>query len=667
MRDGTPPPPPRGKGLLSRHRAQAASDDAPARSTAHNRPPRRPPPPPPPPPRPRAIDDDARLMRGSAVQPGLTSVRMPAAPGVTTGMPAPGASLAEWEATRRHHIFSLFHDGNAGHLWRGEVVSLLGEALLNVGVMIWLMFLVGSPGVIMLAALALGLPYLLAGPLAVPLQNSQDPGRVLRWIGQLRALLALGFVAMHYDTILPVVYLLLFGISLCGRLRAGGRIAAVRVCLAPGELERVSDDLHVGAALATVIGPLLATLLFVGLGERILLVSIGAFILFLINANSDGFLDPLAPERRAFLRARPEAAELAARADDAEHADIDPERLREEWLPEWYQQGPQRIGQWGREVRDGLALAGRSDVSQGALYGLGLLAFVGGGLSVLGVLYLTDYLQQPSFYYGPLVAAEAAGTALGLMLSGAAGRRTARPLLLGGVVGVGAMLVGLALLPRMPVIYALVFGLGIANAAAVTGARALLAQGATGRQRLAQASGEEFVIALCGVLGAPIFALFYVGSALARPLAPVARFFPGWPMGELLLGTGVGVAVAALVGAVWMARKPRSSAARSRQGARRAADRGRGRLPSLRHDEDEAYDENGTWREGESGAWASAEYPSAEWERAEYNADYDEEYADSRESRSLTGYGPRTGYEPAYGPETGEYEDYGDTNYRPRR
>lgn len=253
-------------------------------------------------------------------------------------------------------------------------------------------------------------------------------------------MLALGLVPMHYRTILPVVYLLLFGVSLCGRLRAAGRVAALRVCLAPGELEHVSDDLQIGAGLATVLGPLLALVLFVGLGERILLVSIGAFIVFLISANSDGFLDPLPRTRRAFLLARPEAADYAANArdwerDDEEHddeddEDADPERLREERLPEWYQQGPQRPWQWIREVRDGLALTGASSGRTVALCGLGLLALVGGGLSVLEVFYLTDVLGQPAFYLGALVAAEAGGMALGLALVGGPDRRTAKPLLI---------------------------------------------------------------------------------------------------------------------------------------------------------------------------------------------------------------------------------------------
>jgi hypothetical protein len=566
-----------------------------------------------------------------------------------------------WQAPSRHHVFSVFHDGNAGHLWRGEVVSLMGEGIFGVGAIMWLMYLVGSPSAIVLAALALGLPYLLAGPLVVPLQNAKDPGRTLRWIGQIRALLALGLVPMHYHTILPVVYLLLFAVSLCGRLRVGARIAAVRVCLAPGELEHVSDDLHIGTVLATVLGPLLALVLFVALGDRILLVSVGAFIFFLINANSDGFLDPLPRTGRAFLLARPEADEYAARADqneqNEEEEDADPEWLREELLPEWYQQGPQRIGQWAREARDGLALAGTSTRGLVAICILGLLALVGGGLSLIELYYLTTVLQQPIYYVAPLVAAEAGGAAFGLALIGSAGRRVAGPLLVVGVSGVGVALAGWALLPRLPLIFGVAFGLGAANAMAVSGARVLLGRDMGGRQRLAIATGEELVTSFCGLLGAPLFGLFYAGSALARPFARLARFFPGWPIVELLLGTGAGLIAAAVIAAVLLVRKPGGKARKRGQAGRGGAKRGR--LPAL-------GEEYGGWDDGASREWQSLDDASGEWDAADYHSDYGDDYGDSRQSRSMTGHGPATGYDSTYGPATGEYDDYGNTGYRQR-
>src|SRR5262249_23915014 len=58
-----------------------------------------------------------------------------------------------------HHGFAIFHDGNAGHLWRGEVASLFGEAILGAGVVMWLAHLTGSPFAVALGVAALGLPW----------------------------------------------------------------------------------------------------------------------------------------------------------------------------------------------------------------------------------------------------------------------------------------------------------------------------------------------------------------------------------------------------------------------------------------------------------------------------------------------------------------------------
>src|SRR5262249_49646487 len=158
-------------------------------------------------------------------QPYDASTRMPVPPGVrypgTVGrLPAAdGYTSSELAAVRHHHLgISILHDGNPGHLWRGVFFSRLGEAVLGVGAVMWLAGLTLSPLVVAGAVVALGLPFLLAGPLAVPFENAARPDRSLRWLGRLRMVLALGLIGMHYRTFLPVVFALLFVLSLCGRL-----------------------------------------------------------------------------------------------------------------------------------------------------------------------------------------------------------------------------------------------------------------------------------------------------------------------------------------------------------------------------------------------------------------------------------------------------------------
>src|SRR5690349_8228028 len=110
----------------------------------------------------------------------------------------------------RRAPFALFHDGNAGHFWRGEVASSLGDVVIYTGALIWLAYLGASPTQIGLALALIGVPYIFFGPLATSLENSRDPGAWLRPIGYVRVACAAGFVAMHYFTLFPVIFLMLF-------------------------------------------------------------------------------------------------------------------------------------------------------------------------------------------------------------------------------------------------------------------------------------------------------------------------------------------------------------------------------------------------------------------------------------------------------------------------
>jgi hypothetical protein len=452
---------------------------------------------------------------------------------------------------QHHHGFAIFHDGNAGHLWRGEVASLFGEAILSAGAVMWLAYLTNSAFAVALGVAALGVPWLLAGPLGTKLRNVEEPGTRLGWIGRMRILFALGLIPMHFFTIYPVVFGLLFAISFCGRLREHLRIAATRTCLAPGELERVSNDLHVGAVLAAVAGPLMATLFFALVGERVLLVSAGAAACFLLGMNSDGFLDALPKNQRAFLLATPDPAdpdkewETADFGEFADDDDMDLDIRRELRLPEWYQQGPESGRQAFAELRAGLGLAGGRRSSRWSLIALGTLALVGGGLAVLEVFLLSDRLGLPSFYLGPLLAAEGAGLALGALAGGRDGGGSGRAAWIFGIMGTGLAIVLLVASPLTPLTLAVALFMGLMNAIAVSGARRALQVGFTSIERRAITAAESWIIALCGVVGALLFAFFYGGSAGLGPLAALP--FAGWPLAVLLPGAGLSLALTGLV------------------------------------------------------------------------------------------------------------------------
>jgi hypothetical protein len=457
----------------------------------------------------------------------------------------------------RHRIgIAIFHDGNPGHLWRGEIASRFGEVLVAVGAVIWLAAQYQSPFVVAVALICLGLPYVVAGPFGARLENSTRPGTPLRWLGNLRVLLVLGLVGLFFHTIVPAVYALLFLLSFIGRLHDAARVAAIRVCLAPGEPEHVANDVYVGGALASVLGPILVSLLFVLAGERVLVVYSLAAIAFLISANSEGLLDALPPGRRAFLLATPEAqypdGEIPALAYPGDQADqLDDEEWREESLPAWYQQGPKSAGQSFGELRSGFGLVGSSPRAGLALLGISGLAVVGGAFSALLVFYIMGELGLPSFYLGPLAAAEGVGLVLGGQALGGSMATAAKGWqgrLWLGLAGTGLLFAALSVVPILLIDLILALCIGYLAALAVSGARSALYAGFDPVEQRAIAAAENWVSALGVVVGLILVGLFLQATEPV-PGSVVASLerLPSLPVNILLFGLGIGLIVSAFL------------------------------------------------------------------------------------------------------------------------
>jgi hypothetical protein len=474
----------------------------------------------------------------------------------------------------------MFHGANPGHIWRGELGSMLGEAVLSSGVVMWLAYLTYSPRVVALALIALALPALLSGPLGATLTRVEEPAGMFRLVGRLRFVFALLLIGMHFLTVLPLLYLLLFAISLCSRLRAKLRIAAMRACLAPGEPDRVAASTHFAAVIVAVVGPLLSTTLFILNGERILAVAIGAAFIFLIGTSADALLHPLPRQHRAFLLAKPpakpresadlddeELATAEAAYDDEEEDGDDPEaeaERREAALPEWQQWGPGTIRQAVADVFGGLRLIGSRGTSTTGLRALVVLAIVGGGLGVFEVFYITDQLYLPTFFLGVLLAAQGAGMAIGATLWSDLGRKGAGR----GATFVGTLLTGIALLELASVTQgSLAIGcavaLGLGNALAVEGARQALRAGFDGVERRAIAAAESAIVAVCGIAGAGIYVVFHHGYTLGQGssqrviFAPLTTVQLIWLSGLALVVAGIALIVLLVAGGVMDRRRER--------------------------------------------------------------------------------------------------------------
>lgn len=452
----------------------------------------------------------------------------------------------------RHRIgIAIFHDGNPGHLWRGEIASKFGEVLLSTGVVMWLATSLQSPVAVGLAVAALGLPFVLAGPLGVGLENAEHPENPLKWLNFLRIALVIGIIALYFHTIPLAIYPLLFVFSLLGRLHDAARTGAVRACLAPGEPEHVANDIYIGGAIATVLGPILAALFTILAGGQILVVAIVAGVAFLISGNAEGLLDALPPGRRAFLLATPETlypnGYIPALGHTVESEDLSEDEWREEALPAWYQQGPTSFGQALSELRSGLGLAGTSTKAGVGVWSLSVLGLAGGAFSTLLVFYIINVLGLSSFYLGPFMAVEGTGLVLGsLALSAEAGQAWGARLWF-GMLATGALFIALALFPSLPIALLSVLVLGLTTAMAVSGARRALYLDFDPVEQRSITAVETWVSALGSVCGALFVVLFLSGTSPLPGAPHLPHTLPGWPAGQLLTILGLSVIVAAIV------------------------------------------------------------------------------------------------------------------------
>ncbi len=549
-----------------------------------------------------------------------TSARMPTLGSATLyGASSAGAGRQSelWTSARlqaavahKHRLgITIFHDGNPGHLWRGEIASRFAEVLVNVGAVIWLAALLQSAMAIALAFVALGLPFLLVGPFGAWLENASRPGIALKWLNNARFVLVLALIGLFFHFIAPAMYAVLFLLSLCGRLHDAAHTAAMRMCLAPGEPEHVANDIFVGGALAAVLGPLIAGLLYVLIGERIIAVDILAAGAFLVGGNSEGLLDTLPPGRRAFMLATPEAlyenGEIPVLAHSPEEADLlDDEDWREESLPAWYQQGPTSPRQAFGEFFSGLGLVGASPVASLAVWTLSGLAIAGAVVATLAVFYITGDLGLPSFYLAPFIAAESAGLVLGSMAAPSETAKSWRSSLLWGLVGSGVACLALSGMPMLAIALALALLLGFTSAVALSAARRALYADFDPVEQRALSAADHGVAALAALGGAVLVGLLLGGTKSLAGMPGVLSSLPSLTVSEMLLLLGVGlIAGAVLVLVLANGRKGRPAATGGVAGASRVysavamGDAVEDEWDSANLDAIEMEDEDGAWDE----------------------------------------------------------------------
>jgi hypothetical protein len=526
--------------------------------------------------------------------------------------------------------------GNIGRLWTSQIASTAGDLLVT-GIIFWFLQITGSFNAVFLLLLMMALPPVLMGFFGGHFAAIRDTRRLMTMLGILRVGLALVLVLMHFYTIVPIVLVLAFGLSLASSLRGSLRRAAIAHTIVPrARSVLASGDQLVAGALA-VLGPALAVLLYILDGERIFTISIGAALCYFLTAIGETRAEPL-PDKLLFQHAASdaEANESVWEGDEDEDESSTNARIKkaESLHPIWEMVPPPNVRAAMSDVRHGLLLIGTSSHALAAFLLLILTALVGGIVALLQPFYVTSVLRQVPLMLGLFFVAAGAGSAIGSAIVVELRRGGQLFMLIGGL-GAGVALVSLVRAVDMQHALAYIFALGAANVFIIRGSQiAMLRHFVPVGQRaiVAATSGITSLMTFIGiVLGAGIITQF--DFIRHRPISPAIG------LTNLLIICGLTLIVGTIATSA-LAFLPNREL-----GFIEAEDLDE--IPDD-SDEDDEWDDTG----------ASRRYPSQQGrydESTEYST-YSPAYTDEYSS-----------YSRAYPEYTNEYEDYGRDDERPRR
>jgi MFS family permease len=315
--------------------------------------------------------------------------------------PAPSAGKGIW-ANRNWRL-----------LWSGQAISLVGDYIFYVTVLLWVATIIAkgrswAPAAASGTLIAEALPILFIGPVAGVYVDRWNRRRTMMTADACRALiivsmLALPTIAHHLGTVITIVlvYVAVALESTFSQFFNPSRLAILGTVVEPAQLTSASGLLQATSSLAFVIGPVLATPLLFAFGIRWALV-INA-LSFLISFFS---IRALRLSESAGDAARPTHSTLLA------------------------------------DFRAGIGFFTRQRVLIGLLFGVSIAALGTGAVNALAVFFVTDNLHAASSWLGTLLAGFGAGAVVGAVLTSRLAVRVGLP----RVFWLGLTLSGIGLL-----------------------------------------------------------------------------------------------------------------------------------------------------------------------------------------------------------------------------
>jgi MFS family permease len=308
-------------------------------------------------------------------------------------------------------------------LFWAQAISDVGDGMTFMALLLLVNALTHSTVALAALSIAVAVPSMVGGIMAGAVADRFDRRRIMIASDTVRALLVLGFVVVGSIERLPILYVVAFLQASIGTLFSPARGALIpRVVPAEG-LMAANGIGQMSRVIGNLVGTAITGVLFAATGE--------AWPVFILDALT--FFASVAIVSRV-------SSSLGAPDPATAH---------------------QLTGGLGASAVAGLRLIGRSPSLIATVAGLAIAMLGLGAVNVLFVPFLINELGASAAWAGPLEAAQTISMVLSAgMIGVVAARFSAQSLMVGGMVGVGAMIVALSAAPNVFVLLGILFVVG---------------------------------------------------------------------------------------------------------------------------------------------------------------------------------------------------------------
>jgi MFS family permease len=347
----------------------------------------------------------------------------------------------------------LLIDRNFGLLWVGQSISVIGDFVFTFTLVVWIALGLAkgqpwAPLAVSGVLLAEAIPIALVGPLAGVFVDRWDKRRTMLAVDAVRAVIVAGLLLVSGIVPLPflpggrlpllwqlgAIYATVFLVNALGRFFNPASAALLGDIVPEPMRTRTSGMLQTSVSLAILIGPGIAPVLYLAVGPQ-----------WALLANALSFAVSFVT---VWAIAAPPAARSVAAGESSNVL---------------------------RELGAGLRFFGRSRILMTLAVAIVIVLLGGGALNALDVFFATQNLHASATVYGLLGVAFGVGSIAGSVVASAFARRirAARMLWL-GFLGLGILILVYSRLTSAGPALALLFIVGIFNAAVNVGAGPLI-------------------------------------------------------------------------------------------------------------------------------------------------------------------------------------------------